>query len=201
MDQIEVVHPPLIVELASRLADEGLPLRAIARSLKVPSEDVRTMLHDALAEGTIVEYPREDWPPGAKRNSFGPVLDNFVVDENDLRSACSRFFGVTHQQSIVLSVLLKRPEATKEQLHQAIERDRPEGKEATHIKLVDVLICILRRKLKPFAEQWFSEDHPMIQTMWGTGYLMEAKVRVRAVKELNDFVKHTSDVSKLAEAA
>ncbi len=195
MNQIEVVHTSLpVIELAARLADEGLPIRAIARSLKVPSEDIRVMLHDAMAEGIIVEYPREDWPPGAKRNSFGPTLDNFVASENDLRLACARYFGVTHQQAIVLSVLLKRPEVTKEQLHQAIERDRPEGKEATHIKLVDVLICILRRKLKPFDLS--------IQTMWGTGYLMEAKDRARAVKDLNEFVKQASDVSsQLSEAA
>ena len=88
------------------------------------------------------------------------------------RTPSGRYFGVTHQQSIVLSVLLKRPEATKEQLHQAIERERPEDKEKTHIKLVDVLICILRRKLKPFG---FA-----IKTMWGTGYLMEAKDRAKA---------------------
>lgn len=179
--------------LAARLADEGLPVRAIARSLKIPSEDVRSMLHDALAEGTIVEFPRDDWPPGQKRNSFGPALDTFIASEEDMRAACSRYFGTTHQQAIVLTVLLKRPEATKEQLHQAIERARPDGKEPTHIKLVDVLICILRRKLKEFNYS--------IKTMWGTGYFMEAKDRVRAVKELNEFVKRTSNVSELAEAA
>ena len=49
--------------LAARLADEGVPICAIARALKIPSDDVRETLQDALGEGVIVEYPREDWPP------------------------------------------------------------------------------------------------------------------------------------------
>ncbi len=201
MDIIEINSSVPTIEVAVRLADEGLPICAIARSLKVPSESVREMLRDALADGVIVEYPREDWPPGLKRNSFGPALDNFVASEEDLRTACSRYFGTTHQQSIVLSVLLKRPEASKEQLHQAIERDRPRDKKKTSAKLVDVLICILRRKLKQFALLWYAdEERAIIKTQWGKGYLIEAKDRIRAVRELNDFVKRTSNLIPLVEA-
>src|SRR6267154_4267528 len=122
MDQTEA--SPEVVALAARLANEGMPICAIARSLKIPSSDIRMILHDALAEGFIVEYPQNDWPPGVKRNSFGPRLDNFIDDEDKLRSACCRLFGTTRQQSILLSILIKRPEVTKEQLHQAIERGR-----------------------------------------------------------------------------
>ncbi len=181
------------LDTIARLADEGLPVCAIARALKMPSDEVRELLQDALSEGVIVEYPREDWPPGCKRNSRGPKFDSFVEDNDRLQLSCARYFGTTKQQSAILAMLLKRSEATKVQLHQVIERDRPNAKDQTDIKLVDVLICILRRKLKPFG---FA-----IKTMWGTGYLMEAKDRAKAVHELQEFVRVANDPAELVEAA
>ncbi len=204
MDQQDLFEhsPRSVIETAARLADEGLPIAAIARSLKVPAQDVRDILRDALGEGVIVELPREDWPPGTKRNSFGPALDNFVADDANLRLACCRVFGATHQQAIVLATLLKRPEATKDQLHAAVERDRTNAKNKTHPKLVDVLICHLRRKLKPWAAKWYGrEDYKIIRTMWGTGYLVDARERIQVVKVLNDFMRQASNLHDVAEAA
>ncbi len=192
-----------VAVLAARLADEGLPIGAIARSLKIPTQDVRDLLREALEEGIIVELPREEWPPGLKRNSFGPPLDNFVSNDTMLRIACCRLFGATHQQAIVLATLLKRPEATKEQLHAAVERDRTNDKPKTHPKLVDVLICHLRRKLRPWAARLYRNDeYKIIKTMWGTGYLIDAKERIALVKELNDFMRQASNlVEAEAQAA
>lgn len=202
MDQQTEIVVPTMDEVVARLADEGLPICAIARSLKVPSQSIRDVLRSALEDGTIVEYPREDWPPGLKRNSFGVPLDNFVSNEDELRLACCRYFGTTHQQAIVLATLLKRPEATKEQLHAAVERARSSDKAKTHPKLVDVLICHLRRKLRPWAKEWYgSERYKIIRTMWGTGYMVEAKERIQIVKALNDFMRQASNLSEVAEAA
>src|SRR3954465_15888923 len=74
-------YPPLIgyslgsmgyalpaVDFAIRLADEGVPLRAIARATKIPSEELRTALEEARDDGRLIELPRDDWPPGFPRD-------------------------------------------------------------------------------------------------------------------------------------
>ncbi len=167
--------------IATRFADEGVPICAIARALKIPSDDIREVLRDALDEGIIVEYPREDWPPSTSRGQRAQQLTGLAGDEAKLLLACGRYFGTTKQQSAVLSVLLRRSEATKEQLHHVIEQSRPEGKEQTDIKLVDVLVCILRKKLKVYDLG--------IKTLWGVGYLMEPQDRHKAVGWLEEFMK------------
>ena len=180
----------LPTEMIVRLADEGLPVCAIARSLKMPSDDVRETIRAAVAEGVLVEYPKEDWAPSSTRNTRAPRLPSILDDEIRLFVACSRYFGTTRQQAIVLGMLLKRSEVTKEQLHQHIERYRPDAIEQTDIKLVDVLICILRRKLKPFGLK--------IKTMWGIGYLMDPADRVAAVRMLTEFAEKTNEPLELA---
>ncbi len=182
-------------EIVVRLADEGIPIYAIARSLKLAADDVREFIRTALDDGVIVDHPRDDWTPGSKRATRSPDIDGFFGNDEGLYRTCSKYFKTTRQQSLVLGLLLRRPEATKEHLHQAIERDRESGKEQTSAKLVDVLVCILRRKLKPFALAWHGdEDHALIKTMWGHGYLMDPKDRARALAELHSFVNDTRDV-------
>ena len=55
--------PP--IDLAIRLADEGVPLRAIARATAIPSEQLRDELYSAKINGLLIELPSEDWPPRA----------------------------------------------------------------------------------------------------------------------------------------
>jgi hypothetical protein len=50
-------------EIAIRLADEGVPLRAIARACRIPSSELRAQLEAAHKDGRIVDLPKEDWPP------------------------------------------------------------------------------------------------------------------------------------------
>lgn len=186
---METSPQPILVapsDVAVRLADEGIPVYAIARSLKIPADLVREYIRAALDEGIIVDHPREDWPPGSKRGSRCPDIESFFGNDEGLYRTCSKYFKTTRQQSLVLGLLLRRPEVTKEQLHLAIERDRSGGKDPTSEKLVDVLVCILRRKLKPFG---FT-----VKTMWGHGYLMDPRDRARAIAELHKFVQDTRDV-------
>jgi DNA-binding winged helix-turn-helix (wHTH) protein len=177
------------IDLVARLADEGIPICAIARTLKLPSADVRDLLHQAMFDGAIVEYPKEDWPPGSRRNNFALITDGYVDTDDKLRMACARYFHTTKQQSIVLAYLLKRAEATKEQLHQAIESSRGEDKEPTDPKLVDVLVCIIRKKLR--------EHELSIKTMWGRGYLMDPKERARTVYVLNEFMRQSNSIDEV----
>jgi len=71
-------------------------------------------------------------------------------------------FRLTPQETKMLGRLLKGGLVTKEAFMSILYRDH--GKDEAEIKIVDVFICKLRRKLKPFDLE--------ITTMWGQGYLM-----------------------------
>jgi DNA-binding response OmpR family regulator len=171
---------PAAASIAVRLADEGIPVRAIARATSIPSDEVYSLLRDALASGTIVELPKDDWPPGSRRSARTAFNGTPFDDDEALKFACARFFKVTRLEAAILGVLLKRSEVTKTQLHLVIEQNRPsEGREETDPKMVDVVICHLRKKLKPHELS--------ITTVWGIGYLMPVQDRDKAVVLLNQF--------------
>lgn len=76
----------------------------------------------------------------------------------------------------MLALMLKRDEVTKEQLHAVIENARPPGREITEIKMVDVMICKLRKKIKVHEIE--------VKTMWGLGYYIARVHRDRAISLL-----------------
>lgn len=162
------------IAVALRLADEGIPVRAIARATHISSSELYDLLRDALQAGTIIEIPKDDWPPGGTRSHRTIFNGTMLENEQALRCACSRFFKVSPHEAAILATMLKRNEVTKDQLHTVIEQNRPtQGKEETDPKMVDVLICKLRKKLKP---------HDIgIETMWGLGYAITSDGRDRAV--------------------
>ena len=163
--------PPLeelrydLVPIAVRLADEGVPLYAIARVLKSPAEYVRAALYVAKGEGKILEMPREDWPPNSLRANRDPMQGKKMGDE-DIVFNCVRLFKVTRQQASLLSVLIRRNEVSKDMMHQIIEQSRgPNKDDPTDPKMVDVIICKLRGKFKPHKI--------IIHTLWGAGYYLD----------------------------
>ncbi len=170
--------PSKISVAAVRLADEGIPVRAIARSINLPSEDVYEILRDAIAEGRILDMPRDDWPPGTNRANRSLVNGTGLEAEGALAIACARFFKASPLEAAMLATLLRRNEATKDQLHHVAERNRPapEGKAPTDPKIVDVMICKIRKKLLPHG---FA-----IETLWGHGYTMAVADRESVMKLL-----------------
>lgn len=48
-----------------RLADEGVPFRALSRTFKVPFESVHQLVSMAVEDGTLARMPAADWPAGA----------------------------------------------------------------------------------------------------------------------------------------
>ena len=69
-------------------------------------------------------------------------------------------WGLTGAEARVFAHLKSRPVATKQSIMMALYSDRP-GAEP-EIKIVDVFICKLRKKLTPFGV--------VIETVWGRGY-------------------------------
>jgi len=176
MNAIAAVEPaPSPTAIAVRLADEGIPVRAIARSLHIPSADLYELFKEAVQAGTILELPKDDWPPGTTRHQRSPFNGSPLEDDNALKCACARFFKCSPLEAVMLAAMLKRNEVTKQQLHHVIEQNRPgdPARDETDVKMVDVMICKLRKKLKPH------DIH--IETMWGLGYLISARSRDIAI--------------------
>lgn len=177
----------LYSQIASRLANEGIPVNVIARGLETPAADIRVVLDEALASGRITEMPAADWPPTARRADHLPPHIAAARDA-DLVTSFMRVFKLTKLMASFMLVLVKREEADKTTLHRVIESqraqrtNRPSSSEETDPKMVDVVICNLRKKLKPFTLT--------INTLWGRGYYLDNKDRQNALGLIEREVEH-----------
>lgn len=167
--------------VAIRLADEGVPVRAIARCLKMPCEEVYEVLKEARMSGTLIELPKDDWPVGAPRAQRSTLAGTPLANDDDLALAFARCFTVTRLESLVLALMMKRNDVTKEQIHIVIEQNRLRSDQPeTDIKMVDVVICHIRRKLKKHGIA--------IETIWATGYRFSTVERAKVMSALLAFV-------------
>lgn len=91
-----------------------------------------------------------------------------------MRSPAPIELGLTASEARVFGVLMARERATRDAIMAALYADRP-GDEEAELKIVDVFVCKMRKKLKPFDIQ--------IGNVWGQGYFMtpEQKQRVQAL--------------------
>jgi hypothetical protein len=169
------------------MAIEGVPVRAIARCTRIASDDIRGTLDSALGSGVIVEMPRDDWSPQLTREQRVPEYAKTGVDDALLILNVVRLFGVTQQQACLLLVLIKRREVTRKMLHAVIESRRPHPKVETEPKIVDVVICKLRKKLEPLGLR--------IETVWSCGYFMSDEHRKTAMNMLNVFLDQPNAVT------
>ena len=153
--------------LAVRLADEGVPLRAIARATHVSSSELRERLLDAQAEGRLQQLPPADWPPGYPKDQRSLQLSRMVRDSGDaLELVVRQLFGLRSSQSRVLIKLAEHEHVSREALHLAMSRT---SDPSTDVKIVDVRICQLRGQLQSFGIK--------IQTLWAFGYKLSPESR------------------------
>lgn len=169
-------------EVAVALASEGVPVRAIARSTKVPSEDIYEILAFAKDSGTLLSLPKDDWPSKQpKTEDRAPAQGGpLTFDDDTLRMACASHFKLTGLQSAVFVALLRRPESSRLHIHNVIEARRAAHDKPTDHKMVDVVVCHMRKKLVPFVIG--------IKTIWGVGYSMPLGDRGRALQLLADHI-------------
>lgn len=165
----------LFSEIAIRLVDEGVPVRAIARALMCDKDALRVTLSQAISQGQLLNVTRDDWPPGTARQSRAPDHGSAVSNDR-LPDICIRMFKLTPHEAKLMAALLKRNEASKELLLELIygpTEDLPE------IKIIDVFVCKLRKKLKLFGVE--------VHTLWGRGYFMDTDTRRRLLAEIEAF--------------
>lgn len=173
-------------KIASRLAWDGVPINVIARGLQFPAAMVRDNLNYALEQGELTELPKADWPPTARRADRGPAFNQMAPQHNEeLLLACRKTFRVTNLQASFLVMLLRHSDCTKEKLHTVVENlrlvrlaDRTSGTDETSPKMVDVIICHLRKKLR--------KHNIEIKTIWGHGYSLDDVAREAIFSLLGD---------------
>jgi DNA-binding CsgD family transcriptional regulator len=149
----------VIPDIAVRLADEGVPLRAIARAIKVSSDLVREKLRLAQSAGRLLDLPKEDWPPGFPRDQRALQLARMVTENRDqLLVAMQQLFGLTPTEIDLLLILIQHPSLLKDRIIDTMTSNT-----------VDVHICNIRRRLGPHGIE--------IRTLWGYGYEFSTKDR------------------------
>lgn len=154
-------RPKLWHNIAVRLADEGVPVKAITRALMMPHPEVREVLNDAVARGTILAVPREDWPTGTRRDERVPDTVPLEAVDEHMIMLVMRTFKFTPTMARMFVALLRRPEMTKPALHLVTQPEGASPEEPTEMKIVDVYVCKMRKKLPPEI---------VIETIWGRGY-------------------------------
>lgn len=170
---------PSVRQMMTSAANEGVPVCAIARIVAIPAEEVYQVLNDAKAVGQIADLPKADWPPGTRVIDRIPSLP--LPSDDDLSFMCKRTFKLTGLEAGFLVVLLKHKQVEKTRLHNIVEQQRmtrqsqPNEMEATDPKMVDVMICKLRKKLKVVDKDL------KIETIWGGGYYIETAMKPRIV--------------------
>lgn len=169
---------PVQVHVAVRAANEGIPVAAIARIIDEPFDVAHNILTSALSTAEIVEMPKNDWPPTAKRSDRLPTSPR-IANAEDLEFVCQKEFKLTNLEAGFITVLLRNQWADKEKLHGVVERQRasryqkPEQSELTDPKIVDVIMCKLRKKLRT------ADPAIVVTTAWGKGYYFEPVVKQR----------------------
>jgi hypothetical protein len=158
-------------QLAIKLADEGVPVRAIARAMGVSLADLREQFDEALLEGRILTTPRTDWPPRLQPSNQLPISKLSGIEERVLLGAVMRTFGTTECQSRLLLALIRRHELTREELHEVYNWRN--GREVnTQMKILDVQFLRLKEALRRFDLN--------IETLWGFGRRMSWDDRKKA---------------------
>lgn len=146
----------------TRLAYEGVPIAAIARAFKIAFGTVELLLKEAVAEGLILSLPASDWPAGSRVAARLPTLPPLRANEvGKLTSTFCRMFGLTSTEARAFTEILRRADVTKDQIHVAMSDENPPR---SHVKIVDVIMCKMRRKLR--------RHKITVTTLWGRGYAM-----------------------------
>ena len=183
MDTSDDMLPAELQEFSARAAVEGIPVAAIARVFKQPLEMIYISLEYQRSIGAIAEIPRADWPPTARRADHLPQLP-IKASDTDMLFMAQKTFHLTKLEAGFLAVLLRVEHADKATLHGVIEQQRLQRQaqpdrimELTDPKMVDVMICKLRKKMRTFDQP----GNRAIGTIWGGGYYIKPEVKAAII--------------------
>src|SRR6516164_7314977 len=155
------------------LAYEGVLQRAIARALQLPANEVGEVVAEAVARGIIVGPSESEWPQGSRAPRH-PAFAGPPIDEGTLLAA-AQSLALTKTQATLFLAPVRRKFCTKEILHDIVESRRWAHSTPTDRKIVGVMICSIRKRLK---------GRYIIQTVQGSGYFIPDDDRRRAAEHL-----------------
>jgi hypothetical protein len=138
-------------------------------------DEVREVLVEASARGMILAIPREEWPPGTRRDERVPDTIPLEYENEHITMLAIRKFSLTPGEAKLFIALLRRPAMTKNSLHTVVIRNEQDP--PTDIKIVDVYVCKLRKKLPV-------EISDAIMTIWGKGYFITSEGKAKAYELL-----------------
>ena len=190
----DTLHGPM-----GRAACEGIPVGAIARIFEYDMGEIYVVLNYLHSIGTISEVPKPDWPPTSRNADRLPQFDCRPQASN-IQFIAQRVFKLTKLEAGFLTALIRCEHADKGMLHGIIEQQRmqrqsrPNKLELTDPKMVDVMICKLRKKLRDHDAQF----NGAVQTVWGGGYFIDSKTKATLLSLLaeNGAVNVTAEIVK-----
>lgn len=103
--------------------------------------------------------------------------DIFAASSNNLKI----IFNLTPHEAIILGYMFNKFEATRENLMNALYFNSTKD---INIKIIDVFVCKLRKKLKKFNIK--------IDTIWGKGYLINKENKEKLTEIINEKMKELS---------
>jgi len=149
------------VDIVIRLANEGVPVQAIARATGWPFADLHAELQAAQQDGHLIAIPCVDWPAGYSRDEKLLYLTRQMPppgNRADLQDTIRRVFGLSERPAQILLLLLQHPQVSRERIAQMT------GAAAGISNVSSVHVSHLRHKLQRFGLA--------VQTMYGYGYRM-----------------------------
>lgn len=180
-----ITHPGergSMTELAMvRLADEGVPIRALVRVFRRPFSEVESLLKSARADARIIDLPAADWPADSRRANRMPTITPVRGEATeDFILTVRQTFRLAPTASRLLANLIWRGRASKADLYSL------SGTEAEP-KIIDVYICAIRRELSLYQVQ--------IETVWGWGYALSEPDRLSLIQRLQSTASASEDAA------
>jgi hypothetical protein len=104
-----------------RLADEGVPVAAISRAFKRPSEELWPLIEEALFSGKLAVRPAADWRPGSRRDDRVPEKAPIrAADFEQLTADLCLGFDLEPPEARLLALLMVRDDAPRTALQSAV---------------------------------------------------------------------------------
>lgn len=173
-DHREAVHRTS--DVVTVFARQDIALATIARAMALPLDRVRGMCRRAHESGELQMIPADT--SDDRRHALLVELTNVRAQLDDAREQIRQLMtqkesvaeslvgvaGLTRSESKVVTTIAKFGRATKTSIYHALYGGNDEDRDP---KIVDVLVCKVRQKLKRHDIE--------IKTVWGTGYTMDAE--------------------------
>jgi len=159
------------------MAREAIPSSVISRVVCVSQTQLKDLFLDAVEAGQLQGLPPETWPGLGGLSRRLPCRAQITLGHLDEDVAdIAALYGLTMSEACVLTYLVKRAGVVvgKGALLDAVALD-PED---CCLKLVDVYLCKLRRKLDPHGVQ--------VETVWGIGYSLSKQAAADIIARVDE---------------